>query len=104
MRPLERAGCVLLSAGPQKLETENHDFWGLSGSNDAVLSVLGAIRLPDGTGKPTPSSVDPREGEIRTPGATSLSAAKYHGSGLQVAVSPIQGGSVNSKVDLRIKN
>ena len=47
------------------------------------FSVPGGIPL--GMGKPTPSSVYPREGEIRTPGATSLSATKYHGSGLQVA-------------------
>ena len=70
MRPLERAGCVLLSAGPRRLETENHDFWGLSGSNDAALSVLGADELFVGTGKPTPSSSDPKEGEIRPPPVT----------------------------------
>ena len=40
--------------------------------------------VPADLGKPTPSSVDPREGEIRTPRATSLSATKCDGSGLQL--------------------
>ena len=43
------------------------DFWGLSGSHDAALSVVSEQDPILVTHNPTPSSVDPREGEIRRP-------------------------------------
>ena len=41
------------------------DFWGLSDSNDAALSVVAARDANSSTRESTPSSVDPREGAIR---------------------------------------
>ena len=41
------------------------DFWGLSGSHDAALSVVRGHDSILTTGNPTPKSVDPSEGEIR---------------------------------------
>ena len=43
------------------------DFWGLSGSHDAALSVNFGHDSIVTTGNPTPKSVDPRKGEIRRP-------------------------------------
>ena len=43
------------------------DFWGLSDSNDAALSVVSVQDRVFDTHKSTPMFVDPREGETRRP-------------------------------------
>ena len=56
------------------------DFWGLSGSHDAALSVVAARDANSSTGESTPSSVDLRKAEIRRPCITRIlvSQARIH--------------------------
>ena len=57
----------LPNGGRRKKGCASCDFWGLSGSHDAVLSIMNDQDRVLVTHQPTPRSVDPSEGKIRHP-------------------------------------